>query len=218
MSLEQLPFGYGNEFPAFLTWRGGIDLGIIDLMRPLHDKGVRSEALSDILLELHSKAYTKSYFRREKLIERDTALDPGSLSPQKGLFSEFSDKEKYDGVVPTGKYLRHVYKLYHACIKGFMDKEVKKRGAKRLHWDASFKEPTKHLAQYRGQKLFNALITATNEHGEIRLQFHTVSDSHDQMIAPIQAFLKTANEYGHDHPILLTTDKPCGDKRFFRAH
>ena len=38
-SVALLPHGYGDEFPAFLTWRGGVDKVIIDLMRPLCDKG-----------------------------------------------------------------------------------------------------------------------------------------------------------------------------------
>ena len=36
------PFGYGDEFPAFLTHRGGVDYRLVDLMRPLFNKGVRS--------------------------------------------------------------------------------------------------------------------------------------------------------------------------------
>jgi hypothetical protein len=40
-SLAHLPFGYGSEFPAFLTHRSGIDFMCIDLMRSLGDKGVR---------------------------------------------------------------------------------------------------------------------------------------------------------------------------------
>jgi hypothetical protein len=46
MSLDQrsvphLPFGFGALFPAFLTYRGGLHFTVIDLMRPLFDKGVR---------------------------------------------------------------------------------------------------------------------------------------------------------------------------------
>ena len=51
--------------------------------------------------------------------------------------------------------------------------------------------------------------------GEIRIQFHVVTDGHDQMIAPIEAFLETMNAYGQDPTELLTTDKPAEDKAFF---
>ena len=125
---------------------------------------------------------------------------------------------------------------------------MKKRGATKLHWDASYKEP-KHLAKYHGEPVFHALITATNEvllaqcmrglfllcvwarttvracvcpdamrraqFGEIRLQFHVVTDGHDQMRASIKAFLETMNAYGQPDVDMLTTDNPYNDKPFF---
>lgn len=42
---DLFPFGYGMEFPAFLTYRGGVDYQLIDLMRPLFNKGVRSNLI-----------------------------------------------------------------------------------------------------------------------------------------------------------------------------
>ena len=39
-----LPHGYGEQFPAFLTYRAGVDLQLVDLMRPLCDKGVRCQS------------------------------------------------------------------------------------------------------------------------------------------------------------------------------
>ena len=44
--------------------------------------------------------------------------------------------------------------------------------------------------------------------GEIRIQFHVVTDGHDQMRNSIQAFLDTMNAYGQPNVELLTTDKP----------
>jgi hypothetical protein len=40
-SVPHLPFGFGALFPAFPTYRSGLDFTVIDLMRPLFDKEVR---------------------------------------------------------------------------------------------------------------------------------------------------------------------------------
>jgi len=90
----------------------------------------------------------------------------------------------------------------------------KKRGARRLHIDASYKEP-KHLCQYHGQNVFKGLITATNEFGEIRLQFHVVTDDHEQFKAAFSAFSKTIQEYGQPEVELLSTDNVAGDRNFY---
>jgi hypothetical protein len=189
ISVSLLPFGRGDSFPAFFTHRAGVDKKVVDLMRPLCNAGVRPEQLSNVLLELHSKEYTRQWKHREHQIEKDLLLN--NSSPLKGImFSAFADKSKYDGAVPTGKYLANAYKLFHETIRSHLDKEVKKRGATRLHWDVSYKE-AKHLCQYKGKPVFKGLVTATNEHGEIRIQFHIVTDSHEQMSAAIAAFRQT---------------------------
>jgi hypothetical protein len=136
--------------------------------------------MADTLLELHSKKYHSQYLKRER-----TLLATGDLC-ESGMFSEFSDRTKYDGLVPTGIYLSHCYKNYHATIQDhFLDKEVKKRGA--VPWlsiHASYKEP-KHLCQYRGKPLFKVLVTATNEYGEIQLRRFMPTRLHAALVAII---------------------------------
>jgi len=210
-----LPYGYGDEYPAFHTVKSAVDLLIINLMRPLFNKGVRPAALSDILLELHAKKYTRDYLKCEQFLARDSRLGTIPLK-KRPMFSSFGNKEGYSGLVPTGNYLSHVYKLYAASSGDHLMKEVKKRGADRLHWDVSYKE-AKHLGQYNGESIFRALITATNHVGEIRVQFRVVTDGHDQMTGQIETLLETLCAYGHRMPELLTTDKPADDKAFFQT-
>jgi hypothetical protein len=90
-------------------------------MRPLFNKGVRPEAFSDMLLELHSKRYFKDYLEREYLMKRSDS----TLTPRlKTLFSTFGDKSKYAGCVPTGKYIADVYKLHAPTVADQFSKEV----------------------------------------------------------------------------------------------
>lgn len=125
-AVQLLPYGHGDCFPAFLTHRHGVDKRVIDMMRPLFNKGVRPEAFSDLLLELHTKQYTHDYIRREQLLAKQRAsivasMNASSSAPQ--MFSAFSDK--YDGRVPTGKYIMSVYKAHAASISDHLDKEVR---------------------------------------------------------------------------------------------
>ncbi len=120
-----LPYGYRDVYPAFHTHRGAIDLLIIDLMRPLFNKSAHPAALSDILLELHAKKYTRDYLKREQHIACDSRLGIIALT-EKTMFSTFGNKEGYAGPVPTGNYLSRVYKLFAATIEDHLTKEVKR--------------------------------------------------------------------------------------------
>ena len=69
-----------------------------------------------------------------------------------------------------------------------------------MHWDASYKEAG-HLCQHHGQRIFMALITATNQLSDVRMQFHVVPDGHDQMLRSLEAYRATVRTYGHSWPI-----------------
>ena len=140
-----LPYGKGDEFPAFLTWRAAVDKGLIDLMRPLFDFGVRPEQFSKIILEMHAKQYARQYIKYERKIEENNLL---GAKPE--MYSDFADKEKYADVVPTGNYFSLVYKRYHKSIRQFLSKEMKKRDSRQLSWDVSYKV-NKKMCQYHGQ-------------------------------------------------------------------
>jgi hypothetical protein len=160
-SLPLLPRSLSLEFPAFLTRKAGLDKVVVDLMFPLINKGVRLEAISDMLLELHSKKYTKSHIRYEE--DNHHLNQYGGGYPE---YSEFDNEHGYHGKVPTANYLQSVYKKYHRTICRQLENEVKKRGGEIFAMDASYKS-AKHMCQYKGEQVFKALVTVTNEYGEI---------------------------------------------------
>ena len=117
--------------------------------------------------------------------------------------------------MPRGEYFASIYNDFGDSIASHLDTEVKKRGATRLHWDVSYKE-AKHLARYHGEPIFKGLVSATNQVGEVRIQFHVVTDGFDQFEAPIDQFLLTMNAHGHDPTELLGTDNPSRDAAYFK--
>ncbi len=56
---------------------------------------------------------------------------------------------------------------------------------------------------------------AMNELGEVRIQFHVYSDSHDQMMTALQAFLRMTHNIGLPEVKLFFTVNPAGDKQFY---
>ena len=83
-----------------------------------------------------------------------------------------------------------------------------------MHWDVSYKE-AKNLCQYRGNPIYHGLVTALNEYGEVRIQFHVYTDGHDQMATSLKAFDKTTTDFGLPEVHLFLTDDPARDKLFF---
>jgi hypothetical protein len=209
-SLPLFPCGIGNKFPAVLTWKAGLDKKVVDMMRPLYDGGCRPDRLSALLLEMHSRRFFQLCIEHEYELACTRTLTQHSYE----TLGDFGDKKKYNGLVPTGKFLAHVYKVYHASIGHYLDLEVKKRGATTLHWDVSYKE-AKHLCLYRGRPVFQGLVTAMNEVGEVRMQFHIYSDSHEQMKSAIEAFKRTTSSLGLPDVRLFYTDNPGGDRLFY---
>jgi len=201
-----------TEFPAYFTWRAGLDKTIINMMRPLFDGGFRPERLSDMLLELHSKEYTMQCIKHENMIlqNRESIEQNKNYTP----LTSFGDKKHYHGIVPSGEYLAAVHKLYHKSLRDYMDMEVKKRGAETLHWDVSYKE-AKHLCRYHGRPIFKGLVTAVNGLGEVRIQFHVYTDSHEQMKSALEAFKLTTNELGLPEVRIFFTDNPAADHKFY---
>ena len=139
--LPLFKYGRGSQFPAFLTWKAGVDFSVIHLMRLLFLRGVRPDGFAAILLEQHTKHFTELGIEHENEMLRKSR---GMIPPKKEMLGEFGDKRKYRGLVPTGRYVQHVFITHHATVGPYMDKDVKKRGAKSLHWDVSYKE-AKHL-------------------------------------------------------------------------
>ena len=213
-SVARLAHGRGTRhFPAILTRKAGIDKQLMDLARPLFNAGVRPDRLSKIVLELHAKEHAHAAIAHEE--ELAASRGGGSLAQAAAPLSSFADKKGWAGLVPNGDYVAAVYKAYSNGIAKHLDAEVKKqRGARRLHWDVSYKE-AKHLCQYHGKPLFKGLLTATNEAGEVRLQFQIVTDGHDQMERALQAMVETLNTLNQPQPELVATDKPFDDKHFF---
>jgi hypothetical protein len=212
--MTNYPHDIRNAFPAMLTKRAGIDWEVARSLRPLFDKGFRAEAVSSLLLELHSVNYMHDLIAHEESLRRSRGMALFRQNQNRSMFSKFDDKLEYDGGVPTADYLRNVHKMICDDIRPHLDRERRKISCDRLSADGSYKAP-KHLARVKGEKVYNALISMTNEIGMIRCQHFAGSESHEQMKGPLMAFQSTNMAYGYHGPRLVFCDNPTQQKHLF---
>jgi hypothetical protein len=60
-------------------------------------------------------------------------------------------------------------------------------------------------------------LQAPMNFGKIRIQFHAVTDDHEQLRTALDAFNMTVEKYGQHPTELVTTDKPGCNKNFLMA-
>ncbi|KAJ7817148.1 hypothetical protein B0H13DRAFT_2379853 [Mycena leptocephala] len=68
-------------------------------------------------------------------------------------------------------------------------------------------------AKVNGEQIFVALLTVTNEKGEIRVCNLVATKSHSQFELALTRMRESLEQYGHDQPAIFYTDN-MGDKEF----
>jgi hypothetical protein len=114
-SLPLISFGHGPPFPAYLTFKSGIDKSLLDLLCALTSRGIQPETFSEILTKMHAtKHYSNEMIDREYLLasllsSSDYSAEFAGTAWKGTLFSNFDDKQKYNGRIPLGKYFKNLF-------------------------------------------------------------------------------------------------------------
>ena len=117
-------------------------MDLIRMMQSFFTAGVRPQRFQKYLCEMHSIEYNRRYLKREYEIARQRRqLNFGNNYNTSTNFGKFADPNGYGAHVPTPKYLKTALLKYIELITPALDDEVKKRGAKFIAVDASFKLP-----------------------------------------------------------------------------
>ena len=219
VSLQLSPFR--THFKTVFTKKGGVHEDIVSMLEADLTTGMRGEQFANKIMELQTKEYHRQYIQREREFLRSrevgSGVDKGPRVAQlKEFFSDFDDPDGYDGRLRCAKFYKELFMDYSEACGEHCDKEVKKRGAERLHFDASYKV-SKLLCRVFGLAGYKCLQTGLNEFGEIVVQVFTYSDAYDQMITPLHAMNETAKQYGQPGVQLFTSDKPRCDRNMSHA-
>jgi hypothetical protein len=213
-----LPLSLRVKFPCVLSHLSGLDLQLSRAMRPLIDKGASFDGISAMLRELHSLTYFDELLHQQsdKLETRGKIREevvPYILDTSP-ILSDFWDKAKYNGSIPTAWYLSDCYKTFHWSIRPYLDRIVKYVvNCEFLSIDASYKS-MKKLTRVCGKAVCEVIQSIVGSDGLIRTQIATVTDGHQQLEASLQAINKTTEILGRTATRLIWTDNPTRDINF----
>ena len=212
-SLPHMAYGRGERFPAHLSHRSGIDKKMMHLLRALLNRGIRPGTFADIITELHSIEYFEQMIDREYRLASGEAEKAAEASVEKGvLFSDFGDRRRYNGAIPTGRYFQDLFVNFGKSIGNFLENEANKWPVDGLCIDTSY-YITKILCRYHGKKVFDGLFSGTSTNiGHVRIQSYVQGEGHDQARPLLNNFTATQRTYGHPFPRHVFSDMPARDE------
>ncbi|GLB43789.1 putative essential for the formation of DNA replication focal centers [Lyophyllum shimeji] len=206
------------EFPARLTYRSGISSDVLRFMRTCFQHGMGAKQFSNALLVQHLQSYDLLHLRYlqriAQLAESGSVLLTGPSPHKFKSFLPFDDKspDGLQGFVPSSQWLRDVYDSLIEEHKDEFNQHMSMLTGSICGIDHSFKL-AKHVSKVDGVQVFTALLTVTNEKGEIRVCNLVATKSHSQFELALQRMRASLELYGHDQPDVFYTDN-MADKEF----
>ncbi|KAF5326444.1 hypothetical protein D9611_000570 [Ephemerocybe angulata] len=210
--LAVLPPALAAEFPARLSHRSAVDVDMVEWMRSCFQTGMGSKQFSDVLRVQHLLQYDKLHLQYLQHISKNT-LDDWMGTKYAG-FLPFTDRSPagFHGYIPGGQLLRTVYDRYIEQHGHHFDQHTSLLSAEVNALDHSHKF-TKYLIRVNGEKVFTALLTVTNERGEIRLCCLVATKAHSQFEMALKELSRSLDLYGLKQPLIFYTDN-MSDRQF----
>ncbi len=105
--IAQLPRSLAAQFPAYLTWRSGLSLDALGVLRSCVQSGMGAHQVADMFRMQHLKCYDELRLQYLHSKVFSTSL-PGESYQMFPSFDDYSD-DGFHGFVPGGQWLRDVY-------------------------------------------------------------------------------------------------------------
>ncbi|XP_006455795.1 hypothetical protein AGABI2DRAFT_76455, partial [Agaricus bisporus var. bisporus H97] len=212
--LDALPPHLAAEFPAHLTHRSAMSKSLFEWMRLCFQNGMGSKQFSDSLRVRHLLSYDSLHLQ---YLHHLASLCQGLqrwMDIKYETFLPFDDKSPRGrhGFVPGSEWLRDVYDTYIEGYQHDFNQHMAMLTGKICAIDHSHKV-TKQIARVDGEQVFTALLTVTNEKGEIRICNFVATKSHSQFETALTRMRRSLEQYGHSQPVLFYTDN-MADKLF----
>ncbi|KAJ7170171.1 hypothetical protein C8R46DRAFT_1266577 [Mycena filopes] len=202
---------------TFRSWDSRI---LKKLSRPLAARfprnahsGMGSKQFSDALRVRHLERYDGLHVSYLSALAKLKEMSEwrGTKFPS---FPAFEDNSStgYHGFVPSSQWLRDLFDDFIELHSFDFDQAISLLSALICAIDHSFKL-AKHIAKVNGEQIFIALLTITNQLGEIRVCNLVATKSHSQFELSLNRMRESLLRYGHNQPEIFYTDN-MADKDF----
>ncbi|KAJ6460535.1 hypothetical protein C8R45DRAFT_1179980 [Mycena sanguinolenta] len=199
------------SFPAILIYRRGLSENVLMFMRSCFQSGMGAKQFADALRVRHLEQYDKLHISHlSTLAERIY----GAIYGTEVLPFEDRSDDGFHGFLPSSQWLRDVFDKFVEEHGHEYDQHTALLSAYIAAIDHSFKL-AKHIAKINGEQIFIALLTVTNELGEIRICNLVATKSHSQFELALNRMRESLERYGHDQPAIFYTDN-MADKDFLK--
>ncbi|KAJ3963552.1 hypothetical protein EV361DRAFT_786209, partial [Lentinula raphanica] len=201
--LAKLDAPLAAQFPAHLSWRSGLSLRAFGVLRSCIQSGMGAHQVAAMFRVQHLLRYDE--LRRQYL---HTALSRVNLPTQTyQCFLPFEDTSDngFHGFVPSGQWFRDVYDSFIESHQDDFNQHTAMLSARVCAIDHSYKL-AKHIAKIDGVPIFIALLTVTNEKGEIRVCNFVATKAHSQFTDALKKMRASLELYGHAQPEIFYTD------------
>ncbi|KAF8870351.1 hypothetical protein CPB84DRAFT_1754505 [Gymnopilus junonius] len=182
-------------------------------MRSCFQNGMGAKPFSDALRIQHLQKYDEIELQYLDVLA-GFKLDGWAGQTYKAFlpFDDHSPDGPF-GFVPSGSWVREMYDRFIEEHHNEFNQHMALLTAEIIALDHSHKL-TKQIYKVNGKEVFTALLTVTNEKGEIRSCNLVATKSHKQFELALHAILKSLHLYGHLPPGLAFTDNIQGDRQF----
>ena len=107
------PFGRGDLFPVFLTWKAAISHMLIDWLCPLLISGIKPARFAKIIKELHINQHACYHLEYEREFMCERRLDPLLTRPE---YSMYGNIHWYNGALSSNAYIISSIMIQFVCF------------------------------------------------------------------------------------------------------
>ncbi|KAF8867530.1 hypothetical protein CPB84DRAFT_1859325 [Gymnopilus junonius] len=206
-----------TEFPARLSHCSGMSSTLFEWMRSCFQNGLGSKQFSDALRVQHLLAHDHLHLQYVEHLALCQELLDAWTGEKYEAFLPFDDMSSRGchGFISGSKWLWDMYNSYIEAHKHDFNQHMAMLTAEICAIDHSHKV-TKQLARVEGEQVFTALLTVTNEKGEICTCNLVATKAQLQYELALTHMHQSLSLYGHMHPLTFYTDN-MADKPFLEC-